>query len=675
VLFRSNRLSDLERRQAELTQRQEQLVGRREALEAELATLSAGREEAQENLDALREQLEGVDHQLAELSRARQERQQGLSALRQAEHAATRRQAELSAQADAQASALSSYDWAQAGVRTLLAEAAKGSLGVEVLGVAAERLAVEPGREALVEAALGADLQAVLVKDGQALKQLAALAAARPDLGRVRALALDELTRPGSPLAPPAGGRPLAEVVRPEPGFEALAGLWAGAGWAETVEEALELAGSLVPGQVLVTAQGERLDRPGAATVGRVNTVSVLSRRNDLKRLQDEAAQAQEALAQAREERQAAEEHLADLEAEHQSLRGARQEQERVLRAAEQALFRAREAQGVKERQLEGLDFDANQIWSELTHVENQLGELAAKAEELAGRTPGLEEALSLAQQGLAEARLALEEARRAEGEVRLAAASAQAKAEQAARESKRLTQEMEAARERLLALSADLQSSRDAIASLTRRRQEQQDQLGGLYAEMDRQEESYRQARELHSQAQMRAGDLEASLKQARTELRKVEAESQELSLRIRELGMQRESLCDQVMERCRVDLTTDHQAHLPEGAFDPELSRQKLAKLRQRLNNLGAVNMEAITEFEALRERHEFLMGQRADLEASLEDLRQAIRKINKTSRGLFLQTLEEVNERLTAVFPDRKSTRLNSSHRYISRMPSSA
>jgi chromosome segregation protein len=151
-----------------------------------------------------------------------------------------------------------------------------------------------------------------------------------------------------------------------------------------------------------------------------------------------------------------------------------------------------------------------------------------------------------------------------------------------------------------------------------------------------------------------MRAGDLGALLKQAIVELRKVEVESQELDLRIRKLGLQRESLCDQVMERCRVDLITDHQAHLPEGAFDPELARQKLANLRQRLNNLGVVNMEAITEFEVLKERHEFLLGQRADLEASLEDIKQAIRKINKTSRGFFLQTLEEVNERLIAIFP---------------------
>ena len=62
----------------------------------------------------------------------------------------------------------------------------------------------------------------------------------------------------------------------------------------------------------------------------------------------------------------------------------------------------------------------------------------------------------------------------------------------------------------------------------------------------------------------------------------------------------------------------------------------------------------MEAISEFEALSERHQFLSEQKADLEASLDDLRSAIRKINKTSRGRFTQTLEEVNQRLEAVFP---------------------
>lgn len=129
---------------------------------------------------------------------------------------------------------------------------------------------------------------------------------------------------------------------------------------------------------------------------------------------------------------------------------------------------------------------------------------------------------------------------------------------------------------------------------------------------------------------------------------------ESQDLALKRRELEMQRENLCEQVMDRCRVDLRTDHQTHLPEGAFDPETSRARLAKLRERLGRLGPVNMEAISEFEALQERHVFLSGQKADLDASLEDLRQAIRKINKTSRVRFNETLAQANQRLAAVFP---------------------
>jgi chromosome segregation protein len=106
--------------------------------------------------------------------------------------------------------------------------------------------------------------------------------------------------------------------------------------------------------------------------------------------------------------------------------------------------------------------------------------------------------------------------------------------------------------------------------------------------------------------------------------------------------------------MERCRVDLTAGHQEFLPQGAFDPREAKDRLAKLRDRLNKLGPVNMEAISEFEALNERHVFLTEQKADLEASLEDLRSAIRKINKTSRGRFIETLAEVNQRLEAVFP---------------------
>jgi chromosome segregation protein len=410
----------------------------------------------------------------------------------------------------------------------------------------------------------------------------------------------------------------------------------------------------MAPGQVLVTHLGERLDRAGAATVGKGQAQSILTRMNELKRLQQDLKTAEETLVEATADRSAAEEALAGLEEEHQVLRGSRLEQERALRQAEQELFRAREALGVSQRQSEALEYDAEEIHGRLFELQGQAESLEVQAEQSQARTSSLESGLTQAQDDLAQARTALEEARRAEGDVRLAAASALTEAEQAKRESTRLEREIAQGRQRLLVLAADLQAAQDQVESLTRRRQEEQDRLAGLYEEMDRQDTAYRQARELHAQAQMRAGDLEADLKRARAELRQVESEIQEITLRAREIGLERENLCQQIMERCRVDLVSDHQAHLPEGAFDPETSRTRLNKLRIRLNRLGSVNLEAITEFEALQERDQFLSGQKADLEASLDDLKQAIRKINKTSRARFNETLAQVNQRLTAVFP---------------------
>ena len=60
------------------------------------------------------------------------------------------------------------------------------------------------------------------------------------------------------------------------------------------------------------------------------------------------------------------------------------------------------------------------------------------------------------------------------------------------------------------------------------------------------------------------------------------------------------------------------------------------------------------ALAELEELRGRHEFLAAQRADLERSLEDLRQTIGKLARTSRHRFDETFEAANDKLAEVFP---------------------
>ena len=646
-----NRLTDLERSQQESLQRRIQLEERRALLEGELDSLSAQHQEAQEGLGQAKQEVEALGEEQTLVRQQLKQKSQTFKELRGQEQQASRQCHQVSASLEAMQMSLGSYEWAQAAVRKVLKAAEQGSLPAPLLGLVAELIQVEPGWEKLVETALGWDLQALVVQTGAQACQIAAWAQEN-QVGRLRVLALDDLSAQAGEA--PAASRPLDQVVRVRPEHAALAALWSGTGLGSDLEQAWPAGTALRPGQVLVTDQGQRLDRPGAALVGKAQEGSILARRNQLedRRRELELAQAQhQELTQRLAELQEA---LKDLEERESLLREELTVRESGLARQEQQLFRLTETGRLKRRELEGLEFDAEEIFSRLDRLEKESEELAARQEDLEAKRGQLEADLEKARQDLESGREELEAAREREADARLAKASLASEAEHSRKEAQRLERELKTDAQRQQQLQQELDSAQRQTHEITLRRQQGQIRLGDLIEVRDRQGEELRAARELMSQAQMQVSDMEGSLKQAREEHRKIEAASQELAFRARELTMQRDLVCDQAMERCRVDLTLDYQDHMPGGAFDSESARAKLDKLRQRLNNLGPVNLEAISEFEALSERHEFLSAQMDDLMESLEDLRKAVRKINQKSRNRFTETLAQVNLRLEEVFP---------------------
>ena len=85
------------------------------------------------------------------------------------------------------------------------------------------------------------------------------------------------------------------------------------------------------------------------------------------------------------------------------------------------------------------------------------------------------------------------------------------------------------------------------------------------------------------------------------------------------------------------------------------PREEREKeLLALRQKVQSLGDVNLGAIEEHEELAERFRFLTEQKQDLENTIESLREAINRINRTSRKRFRETFEAVSKRFAENFP---------------------
>ncbi len=81
-------------------------------------------------------------------------------------------------------------------------------------------------------------------------------------------------------------------------------------------------------------------------------------------------------------------------------------------------------------------------------------------------------------------------------------------------------------------------------------------------------------------------------------------------------------------------------------------ELAREQ-ARLEQQLSKIGAVNLAAVAELAEVNERLEPLAQQTTDIAASMETLTQAIASIDETTKTLFMQTLDAVNNELANLF----------------------
>ncbi|MDP1996174.1 MAG: chromosome segregation protein SMC, partial [Gallionella sp.] len=98
------------------------------------------------------------------------------------------------------------------------------------------------------------------------------------------------------------------------------------------------------------------------------------------------------------------------------------------------------------------------------------------------------------------------------------------------------------------------------------------------------------------------------------------------------------------------------DEQALLPllEGNNKPNALQNELNRLNADIEALGAVNLAALEELQTASERKAYLDAQAKDLNEAMATLEEAIRRIDKESRDLLMETYNQVNLHLAELFP---------------------
>lgn len=131
-------------------------------------------------------------------------------------------------------------------------------------------------------------------------------------------------------------------------------------------------------------------------------------------------------------------------------------------------------------------------------------------------------------------------------------------------------------------------------------------------------------------------------AIEEKRREFDLVKDKIYELQMQAKDVEYKHTTLKTQMLQGYKIDLDS---TILDTQGFDHEAIGQEVAKLKERLESYGAVNLVAIEEYDELKKRYDFLIQQQTDLFTAKDALHQAILKINRTTKQMFMETFEKV------------------------------
>jgi chromosome segregation protein len=140
----------------------------------------------------------------------------------------------------------------------------------------------------------------------------------------------------------------------------------------------------------------------------------------------------------------------------------------------------------------------------------------------------------------------------------------------------------------------------------------------------------------------------LEAKDRESRELGHKVQQITEEVSavdLKRSEVKIQISHIEEKAFEDFNVSL--QEMLNQYDGEVDEETASEELRQLKEKVAKLGEVNLAALSEYQIASERYNFLQKQLEDLADSIRALHETIEKIDQTTRKLFKETFEQVNE----------------------------
>ncbi|MFN5355344.1 MAG: chromosome segregation protein SMC [Bacteroidota bacterium] len=164
--------------------------------------------------------------------------------------------------------------------------------------------------------------------------------------------------------------------------------------------------------------------------------------------------------------------------------------------------------------------------------------------------------------------------------------------------------------------------------------------------------ENAYRETEAEYNQAKQAIDQEERNLNELRRQKEQADASLQGVHEELNELKLQMHSLKERLNIEFNIDIQ-DLGATEPDPEFNEEESRPRAEQLRKRLADFGPINPMALEQYKEIKERYDFIIAEKTDLQNAKEALLKTISEIDETARTVFSEAFTQVRANFIRVF----------------------
>lgn len=554
-----------------------------------------------------------------------------------------------------------SYEGFAAGVRAVMQAKQEGRSDVAgVIGPVGDLISTDEAYERAVEAALGGNIHNIAVETAYAAKSAIGFLKEHR-AGRVTFLPLDIIRVRQSDDAvqvlglPGVVGRAVEFVRFDERVRPVIEYLFHNTVLVQTIDDAIRIARESERRPRLVTLDGEVISPAGAVTGGRTRHESrgLIGRSAEIAELEQRLAAIAERINESAEQGRVLVASLSAIKAECQRMADLEETARRDLqRLGIELAGRNRELSGLI-KAAESLKCERDDLAAERIWLENQRRQAIERASAIETESERLQKEIAQAQDAASRARqeqsLLADEL--SDRRVKIA------ELRQMLEEIERDAQRIERARESALR-EADRRDQ--AIAELKANQSSLEDQIRDHIerskALSESKEEARRKVIEAENQRQAlldESDKIEKRLREVRERSREAQSALHRIELDLRRAEDQLGFFRERIQSEYHVALGSLTAEEVGTDDYEEAAREEQVEELRVKIERMGAVNLMAIEEYDALSERHDFLTTQFQDLTKARDTLLGVVARIDSTIRDLFLDTFNAVGQNFHEYF----------------------